>query len=184
MDMTTLTERALDRLPGLLNRPTPYSPRPAYKAKTAPALFSQNIELVRGDGPDVSVLPGKAATEEAVAEEKLQESIIRLIDYFFVDGHSRQVGRVSKISLDTRNSAIALFSSLPRGLPPPKLSPDGDGGLMMVWETDSASALAVLDGWTIHVVKSPATAQAEYFDDLAFDRERIPPALLQAIPVK
>jgi hypothetical protein len=144
----------------------------------------ESVKLVDVNGPDVSVLPGKAATEEAIAEEKLRASIIELVNHFLTEGHSRQAGRVTKISTDTRSSAIALFSSLPHGLVPPKLSPDGDGGLIMVWESSTGSALAVLDGWTIHVVKAPATAHAEYFDDIPYDRERIPSILLQVIPTK
>jgi len=184
----TLTGKALRRLPELLDYFTTV-PMP-IEMKKSQALRLQDIgkreavELVEVDGPDVSVLPGKPATEEAIAEEKLRSSIIDLINYFFSEGHSRQVGRVSTISPDTRSSAIALFSALPPGLVPPKLSPDGDGGLMMLWESGTASALAVLDGWMIHVVKAPATAQAEYFDNVPYDRERIPPALLQAIPTK
>lgn len=183
----TLTEAALRRPPELLDYFAWSTP---IETKRSQALRSQDIgrreavEVEQVDEPDVSVLPGKVATEDAIAEEKLRASIVELINHFFTEGHSRQAGRVSKISPDTRNSAIALFSSLPPGLVPPKLSPDGDGGLMMVWESDAASALAVLDGWTIHVVKSPATAQAEYFDDIPYDRESIPPYLLQAIPAK
>jgi len=66
----------------------------------------------------------------------------------------------------------------------PKISPDGEGGLLMAWETHGDLVIAVLDGWRIHLVAAATTPHARYLDDLPFDGEQIPKAILESIPAR
>lgn len=186
LEAITETGKALTRVPGLFFDDIAFLPGHAREASAVHARDAwtlDSVEPAQPDEPELSALPESVATTRTSAEAKLRSAIIHLVNRFFLEGYPSQTGRFDKISVETRNSAIALFSSLPPGFVSPKLSPDEEG-LVIVWESAESATLAVLDGWTMHVVKSPGTDQAQYFDDLPYDRERIPPALLQAIPRK
>lgn len=72
--------------------------------------------------------------------------------------------------------------ALPRSKALLKLSPDGEGGLMMVWDDGGRTLLVTVDNALLHAVIGAATPAAEYIDDIPFWLEReIPQRILDAI---
>lgn len=133
---------------------------------------------------DVAVLPGEAATADAIGREKERDALVELVQKFAVYGLSWNAERAVKISWATTNAAIAFFLALPARAALPRISPDGEGGLLMAWETRDDLVIAVLDGRCIHLVASATTPRARYHDDLPFDGGQIPTEILESIPAR
>lgn len=130
---------------------------------------------------DVSVFPGKAATRETIKENKEKILFLDLIHHFATQGFCHGDGSEEKITTETALAATTLFDTLLPNVKTPRISPDGEGGLVAAWEDGDDPVLLVIDNWTFHLVKSAATPHAEYFDDLPFDGERIPQVLIDAV---
>lgn len=133
---------------------------------------------VNGIAPVVDQFPSPEFAKQSQEMSKL----LVLIDQFASDGFSCVGERASKISKETAQSARSLFSSvLPAGRLP-KIAPDGEGGLIALWDSTTHPVVLVIDNWRLHLVKNAATPEAEYFDDLPFDGESVPQVVSESIP--
>lgn len=134
-------------------------------------------DLIARIEDELAELP--AATLE---HERAREARIELLDDFAAYGLSWTAGASAKITFSTRNTAEAFLRALPRSKALPKLSPDGEGGLMMVWDDGGRTLLVTVDNALLHAVIGAATPAAEYIDDIPFWLEReIPQRILDAI---
>ncbi len=143
-----------------------------------------DVGAIYGFDIDSSVFPGQAATAKVLTRERNKEALAALIDRFSLKGFSWTAGRISTINARTMVSAKAFLQVLPPETPLPRVSPDGEGGLLMLWEETGKSTLLVIDGWTMHLVESPTTPRARYLDDVPFDGEQVPARVLQAISLR
>ncbi|NMV41824.1 hypothetical protein [Ralstonia insidiosa] len=133
---------------------------------------------VSGVAPVVDQFP----SPEFAKQSQEMSNLLVLIDQFASDGFSCVGERASTISKETAQSARSLFSSvLPAGRLP-KIAPDGEGGLIALWDSTTSPIVLVIDNWRLHLVKNAATPQAEYFDDLPFDGESVPQVVSESIP--
>jgi hypothetical protein len=82
----------------------------------------------------------------------------------------------------TQQTAEKFFRTLPAGKAFPKVSPDGEGGLMLIWASPQ-SVLITVDDLKLHMVVAAATAQAEYLNDIVLG-ELIDNRILNAIPAR
>ncbi|WP_174874896.1 hypothetical protein [Vogesella oryzae] len=144
----------------------------------------ERITLTEQSLPDVAVMPGKAANRDAFLRHKEKELLLGLIQRFEKEGFTRTVGNEGKITVDTAKSAMAFLKVLPEGTVIPKIAPDGEGGLVVAWEGPQTVTILVVDDWRLHLVRNAKTKDAEYFDDILFDGEKVPDPVLMAIPTR
>lgn len=85
-----------------------------------------------------------------------------------------------KIDTMTTVFSILVIQQLPDNLPLPKIAPDVDGGLLMVWE-GQRTVLATVEGSKLHVVVDPGTLGATHFDSLMLTGRALPPELLNVL---
>ncbi|KUZ13778.1 hypothetical protein WI29_24540 [Burkholderia ubonensis] len=131
---------------------------------------------------DVAVMPGSLATPAVVECTKRKEALLALVQQFADQGFSYTPERDGRISHDTAAAARALFHILLPGYDAPKISPDGEGGLIAVWDQADQKTLLVIDNWRLHLVTNATTPGARYFDDLPFDGERVPDPVAELLP--
>jgi hypothetical protein len=75
--------------------------------------------------------------------------------------------------------------ALPASKAFPKVSPDGEGGLMMVWEGAGNPFLLTINDLHLHGVIAARTPHAEYIDGVPLDSAQvIPDKILIAIPAR
>lgn len=134
--------------------------------------------------PDVAVLPGKAATSDALEIRKEKELLLALVQHFVEEGFSRNFECAGTITHDTADAARSLLAILPSDVEIPKIAPDGEGALVVAWEMTEPNIILIIDNWRLHLIKNATTPQAEYLDDLPFDGEQIPNAILEAILIR
>lgn len=124
-----------------------------------------------------AVVPGEALTKEVMNRLTQRRKFFDLIEMFsktkFYENEN------SKIS-ETTAEAAKVFFTLLRSYNLPRIVPDGEGGLLSVWEGDS-TVMLLIDGWTLHLVTNATTPQAQYYDDIRFNEEGIPTEILNGI---
>jgi len=142
----------------------------------------EEIHLPANTDIDIAVLPGEAATIEQISRQRERRELISLIRRLLADGFTWGE-RATPITPETERAAIALVGLLPAAMP--KVSPDGEGGLLMVWEAPADNPLLiVVDGCRLHMVTAATTARASYYDDLAFDGQQLPSEVLAATALR
>lgn len=125
--------------------------------------------------------PGAALTSETIRRQADAAVLCHLIARLVQEGISWSAEDAVKISMGTAESALMFFQHLPASATLPKISPDGEGGLMAVWEKDGRSTLVIIDNFNIHLATGATTPDAQYFPELVFDGEQIPDVVLKAI---
>ena len=86
----------------------------------------------------------------------------------------------NKIDTLTATFAVRVIWQLPDNIRLPKIAPDSEGGLLMVWEGQK-TILATVDRDVVHVVIDPGTLNAVHFDGLKLTGRALPPELLGAL---
>lgn len=154
-------------------------PRPAGRAdiERREALLPTGTQM-----EDVAVLPGDAATAVRIHYETKRKALLRLVQRFGEEGFSWNAGNAIPLPAATVDAATAFLRILPDRAILPKLSPDSDGCLTLVWEGHGDTILVVVEGSMLHLVQAPATPNTQYADDVYFDGSKIPAVIRSAIP--
>ena len=82
---------------------------------------------------------------------------------------------------ETVRVARELLSQLRSHQTLPKIAPDGEGDLMMVWGRPP-ELLITVEGKTLHTVIHPATARSRHLPSLEFNGEAVPSEIAALIP--
>ena len=85
-------------------------------------------------------------------------------------------------SIDTTTAVFSKYviQQLPDTVPLPKIAPDIEGGLLMVWE-GQRTILATIEGNRLHLVAEPGTLESRHFDDLELNGLALPADLLREL---
>ena len=134
----------------------------------------EQITLLETEDEDISVLPGKRATAETLERQRILERMHHLIDRFATEGFGWDAESACTITPDTARAAKMFLDLIPHAAMLPRIAPDGDGGLTVVWERNGNHDLLVIEDWTIHIVRNAATNHAQYEDNIRFDGQRLP----------
>jgi hypothetical protein len=134
---------------------------------------------------NVAVVPGEAVTREALQREEMRQAMIALVQRFAAFGLSWRAGELAKITPTTHQVSEAFLRALPAANAFPKIAPDGEGGLLMVWEGADGPFILTIDDLRLHGVIAAGTPNAEYIDDVSIDSTQvIPDRILNAIPAR
>ena len=140
-----------------------------------------NYQGITASVVDAAVYPGRAVDDKTLTKERERAALGRLIERFRVEGFSWS-GSDGTINDATSEAARALLNALPVEVKLPRIAPDGEGNLLMLWQGAANACLIVVSGWKLHLVENPTTPQAKYLDDVAFDGEIVPTEILTSLP--
>lgn len=126
---------------------------------------------------DVAVLPGQVASTQAIERSRDLLRVFEILRRFSLYGYSTTGARATKVSGAAVASAKAFLSALPADVSVPKVAPEGDDGVLLVWEERATTVLVMLDGSRLFAVKAPGAAESAHFD-LAFEGDAIPAEVL------
>jgi hypothetical protein len=141
-------------------------------------------------GPDTAVFSsffsGEAATEEVLKYMDKKVQLIGLINVFFSHGFSSYAPEAAKITWPTAVASKNFLITLPNSKALPRISPDGEGALIMAWEQNTAPVLLTIDDLRLHMVTGATTHRAKYYDNMPFDGSFLiaPKEILDVIPNK
>ncbi len=105
---------------------------------------------------------------------------MNILERFSVQEDPWSDNQPEKITRETFLAARSFLKQIPGDVRLPKISPDGEGSLVLLWEGRS-SVLITIEDWRIHVVKGATTPGAEYIDDIPFGDD-IPDTVLRVLP--
>ena len=86
---------------------------------------------------------------------------------------------IDRVSAET---ALAFIRRIPADRAFPKLAPDGEGGLMFVWDSQERKAMITVDRAFLLLVMDPGQPNSHHFTPLRFDGETIPAIVIEALP--
>lgn len=154
-----------------------------YRPSRSPVDFRDNasIESEQDAREDVTVALGELATFDVFENARQRKRLLNLIDTFATDGVSFAAQGYIPVSDDSRRTAVLLIKSLPRQALLPRIAPDEDGGLVMVWASGSEKVIVSIEDSRIYCVEHAGTDRAEYHDDLQLEAEQIPAEVISAI---
>ena len=143
----------------------PESTAPLYTAVTSTAAW-----------------PGQVVSRQAIQQARTKDRLLHLLRKFERIGFSHDASCEGRISPITRSFSEKFLRLLPMGKALPKITPDGEGGLIMAWEGQGETVLVTVDGSRLHAVIAAGTQDAQYIDDCPFDGSDIPDDILNVIP--
>jgi hypothetical protein len=153
-----------------------------WKHKWLGATESWEGAISTSPGIFQSALVGELRPVEIVEKIKKLSRLCSLISRFHKEGFSIGDGDTVDISQSTKEAAISFLHILPESITLPKISPDGESGLVMAWkQPDNKSTLLTVDGWLLHLVLAPADTDEDYLDDITFDGSQIPMEILDKL---
>jgi len=109
--------------------------------------------------------------------ERERRDLIKLVNFLSEKGLEIDTDLVVKASSSSAEAASALLKQLPSKYVLPRISPDDDGGIAMIWEKDEQATILTIDGWKLHIVENPATPHSRHLPVTTFDGETVPQAL-------
>ena len=120
---------------------------------------------------------------EDLSHERTRQALMKLVFSFKTEGLSFDDRHEYVADSVSAEAAVAFIRHIPKEYRLPKVAPDDEGDIIMVWEDDKTALLNV-EGWKLHFVANPATPNSEHFPEVNFDGEAIPYALLDRLPVR
>lgn len=126
-------------------------------------------------------MPGEVVSEAAIERKKRMATAVSLLGDFALNGYSWNGEDLFKITPATAVAAEALLARLEPNFGLPKIAPNSEGNLVMLWNKAVDPVLVVVDDWKLHLVKSATTPRATYRDNIPFDGEDVPKEVVSAL---
>jgi hypothetical protein len=128
------------------------------------------------------VTPPSAASSYDPAAERRRAKLIGVIKHLATNPISwteRDPIHIDKLSAET---TIGFIYQLPPDRAFPKVAPDGEGGIMLIWDNPPQKELITVDRTTLLLIDNPGQPNSYHFRPRRFDGERIPPIILERLP--
>lgn len=121
---------------------------------------------------------------EELEHARTRKALIELVSQFVTEGLSFDDQSECKANELSAEAASAFLWRLPPEFSLPKIAPDDEGDIVMVWEAADTTVLLTMDSWRLHIVVNPATPKSHHLPEMVFDGEVIPQKLLDYLPVR
>lgn len=127
-----------------------------------------------------STTAASSAINPAAEDDRLRllVAIASLGAYPVTWGEREPVG-IDDLAIET---ALAFISRLPADRAFPKVAPDGEGGLMLIWDGEPPRALLSIDRTMLSLILNPGTPASDHLPSARFDGELIPAGILNVLP--
>jgi hypothetical protein len=114
--------------------------------------------------------------------ERARSELLAAIRYLAktpITWSEREPAPIDRLSAET---ALAFIRCMPADRAFPKLAPDGEGGIMFVWDSQERKAMITVDRAFLLLVIHPGESDSYHFRPLRFDGETIPPIIVEELP--
>jgi hypothetical protein len=128
------------------------------------------------------ITASSAASDYDPVIERTRAELVAAIKYIAktpITWSEREAAAVDSLSAET---ALAFVRQLPRDRAFPKIAPDGEGGIMLVWNSQQCKALITVSQSRLFLIANPGQPDSHHFQPLRFDGERIPAIVLAELP--
>lgn len=122
-------------------------------------------------------------SSQQLEHEDRRARLVALVDAM-IDGAPSWDGEPVEVAERSAATAIRFLQVLPTNRYLPQVSPDGEGDIMLVWVPPNGNCIVTVQECLLHLLDQPGTRNVEHIDAQPFFGERIPIAVLQAIPIR
>jgi hypothetical protein len=123
-----------------------------------------------------------AASQYDPAVERQRAALISAIRYLVKNPTNWSAGQAAPIETISAETAVAFMRCLPVDRAFPLIAPDGEGGVVFLWDVADCRALITCDGAKLLLVRDPGAPNSFHFSPLRFDGEAIPSIILEHLP--
>jgi hypothetical protein len=109
--------------------------------------------------------------------ERTRKKLMQLIKRFEAEGVSFGLDEEVTCDAASAEAASAFLRALPAEYPLPKIAPDGEGGVILAWESAQRELVMCVCGWALYPIINPSS-KPEHLSSLNFDGEKIPDQIL------
>lgn len=155
-----------------------WGPEWVFSSSAAPRQWSPVRE---SSSHDLATTPGEPATPAVMDNERARQRIVTALNLFRSSAYAQHASYGANISEVSKELSIALLNSLPRHAALPKVSPDGESGVVMAWDHNDRHVLLTVDEQGLHCVENAGTPEATYYDSLYYDGSDLPEQVTQAL---
>lgn len=141
----------------------------------------EGLRVYSPETSDEGAFPGEPVSRERISYTKQFVESVLLIDAMVRQGVALNSDNRGTITPTTARATFLFLVLLRNTAPLPKMSVDGEGGLMLIWDKPDGITLLTVDGWCLHLVQRATTPTAEYSAPLEFNGKEIPREVLRAI---
>ncbi len=132
----------------------------------------------RRDGGGVSI----TASQYDPAVERRRAELLALLRHLIrnpISWSERDPVPIGSVSAET---ALEFIRRLPSDRAFPRVAPDGDGSIALLWDVGHNRVLLAIDRTTLILVRDPGGPNSFHFSPMHFDGETIPPIILNDLP--
>lgn len=143
--------------------------------------FGRDLSSWRTQWRDGSGASITASQYDPVVERQRAEllSLIRRLMRNPISWSEREPVPMERVSAET---ALALIQCLPTDRAFPKVAPDGDGSVALVWDNRPDRVMIAIDRTMLLLVRDPGGPNSSHFSPMRFDGETIPAIVLNYLP--
>jgi hypothetical protein len=143
-------------------------------------IFETTVTKTKVDASDYADFD---VSEERSKTERHRRRLLSLITRMADDALSfgSESVNVSRLAAAT---AIRFLEALPVNRKLPKVSPDGEGDLLFVWDDTRESCYITVEHDRLHLLLNPGKEKVSHVDNVQFIGQHIPLSVLPHIPVK
>jgi hypothetical protein len=123
------------------------------------------------------------SSSESLDYEERKARLLAIIDGMKAGAPSWD-GEPARVSEGSAETGKRFLKALPFNRELPKVSPDGEGDLLFVWEPPQGNCVVTIQDRILHVVEQPGTRSVEHIDNQPFTGRRLPVSILPAIPLR
>lgn len=127
---------------------------------------------------------GWDSSSESLEYEDRKARLLAIIDAMTKEAPSWD-GEPASVSEESAATAKRFLKALSPNRELPKVAPDGEGDVLLVWEPPYGNCIVTVQGDNLHMVDQPGSLHAVHIDAQSFlPGYRIPVSILHAIPMR
>jgi hypothetical protein len=123
-----------------------------------------------------------AASQYDPTIERHRAALISAIRYLAknsINWSTHEAVSLDGVSVET---ALSFIQCLPIDRFFPKIAPDGEGAVVLIWDAPGRRALITCDGAKLLLVRDPGGPSSFHFSPMRFNGETIPSIILENLP--
>jgi hypothetical protein len=141
---------------------------------------TQDLSSWGAQGPQITASSAAFSYDPIIERARLELlGAIRYLAKTPITWSEREPMPIDALSAET---ALAFIRCIPGDRAFPKLAPDGEGGLIFVWDSQERKAMITVDRAFLLLVTNPGERESYHFSPLRFDGETIPPIIVDSLP--
>jgi hypothetical protein len=160
-------------------------PRGSWRLRRSSDVANIDVEELLMDAlPDSGEYIDQDTSAETLAVQNRKAQLLAIISEYLGGAPAWDGGDAIAVSPGAVQTARRFISALPENRALPRVAPDGEGDVLLVWPPDQGDCIVTVEPAHVHLVTNATTRASRHVDAVPFNGERIPFELLRYLPLR